>query len=441
MSIEELEKLAYSFIPKVVIIVGMVRDENETKLQGSSAEKTIIDLSDKLSTSPVIIKQYFTDLSEKKIFILINESKYGFSSDGIYKEFYKYVYEVLSHKNLYEKVSAEYLKEKLILWIVEGHISGRVNENLFSYIFRNIDRDVQNYSFYFPILNIEIDKEFNVGKSKITFFTKQFLKEIYQIEFLEKLGENEFEETFMKFSGKVLVSVDVFAEKKLANDLAFKYASYIVDILKLTSPTVTIPFEKCYLELESKIPFSYEYLSFKNNDFAKFTYHVGVNRENQLNYTSEMIDSWSNFFKQFGNLFHKDDEKSKLIKNSIIFYSKCLSEEDIHLRVSKLVMIIEGIFLKLDEKYRMESKSKRRFLYFRFHNDSQQKKEFSGILDRMYDVRHKMTHKSIRLYIDNMELREFQQEIIHVLYMLSKTAFIDFEKESFLTALDEGMTI
>lgn len=442
MNEDQFQNEVFNFIPQIIErkIERNYNNLTEIKLKGSSSEKGVIDFSDKLVDTPIISRQYFSDLSDKKIFIIIKGIEYGFLEND-YKNFYKFIYKILGFNEYQEKVSADYLKEKILLWIVDVHINGKVLENFMTYLYRNISNDVKNQTYYFPILNMEIEKEFNIGKARITYFSKKYLEEFYQSKLSEELEKSDFEKSFGKFIGKVLVSVDILAENKLANVLAIKKASYIIDVLKLTSPTVEIPFEKCFLELESKIPFDYEYLSFINNDISKFTYHIGINREHELNYTIEMIENWSILFDTFGNLIEKKDEKSNLITNSISFYSKCLSEDDLHLRISKLIMIIESIFLKDEENFKMEIKSKRRFLDFRFGNDNKQKNKFKIVLNNMYEIRHKMTHKSTRLYIDNNELRDFQQEIIQILFMISKISSLDFNKEDFLNSLDKKANV
>lgn len=104
-------------------------------------------------------------------------------------------------------------------------------------------------------------------------------------------------------------------------------------------------------------------------------------------------------------------------------------------------MIIESIFLKEDGNFKMEIKSKRRLLDFRFGSNHKLKNKFRLLLDNMYEIRHKMTHKSIRLYIDNSELREFQQEIVYILFMICKISSPNFHKEDFLNWLDKKANV
>ena len=170
MNEDQLQNEVFNFVPKIIEtkIEKKFNNLSDIQLKGSSAEKGFIDLSDKIVESPIISRQNFSDLSDKKIFILIKGREFGFLEKD-YKEFYKYVYQFISLDNFKERVSVDYLKEKILLWIVDVHINGKVTENLITYLFRNISKDVQNQTFYFPILNMEIEKEFYIGNAKVNF--------------------------------------------------------------------------------------------------------------------------------------------------------------------------------------------------------------------------------------------------------------------------------
>jgi hypothetical protein len=158
-----------------------------------------------------------------------------------------------------------------------------------------------------------------------------------------------------------------------------------------------------------------------------------------LPFDSKLVNDFKPFFDEFGKLLNptNNSDLERLIKNSIIFYSKCISETDIHLRVSKFIMIIESIFLLHDENYKMENKCKRRFLDFSFESRNGEKISFNEILTEMYQIRHKMTHKSIRIFIDYSKLRIFQIEIINLLFLaLKKTNSFD-NKELLINYLDK----
>ena len=85
----------------------------------------------------------------------------------------------------------------------------------------------------------------------------------------------------------------------------------------------------------------------------------------------------------------------------------------------------------------MENKCKRRFLDFSFESRSGEKISFNEILTEMYQIRHKMTHKSIRIFIDYSKLRIFQIEIINLLFLVLRNSNIFNNKELLINHLDK----
>ncbi|WP_027373250.1 MULTISPECIES: hypothetical protein [Chryseobacterium] len=437
MNDNDFELKAYTFVPQIIEI----RDESfkkfeDVSLKGSLSTREITDLSDLINNSIAIVTQYFSDLSDRKIFIFSKGIRYGFSELN-YKEFYEFIYQFNEHKGLSDLVSIEYLKEKVLIWIVDIYKNKFSKEGLLNYLNRLVDDDVKKYSFYYPILNLEVDEEFSIGDAKITYFTKEYFEQLFQEKKSEGISEDDFNKLYKKYLGQVFVCVEVIAEKRLASKLASEKASYIVDVLKLTSPTVVIPFEKCFLELASKMPSKFDFLSFKEGNKFGLAIHEQVNRCHQISYTAEMINGYMPIYDQFGGLFHSKVHLEILVKNSIIFYSKCISEDDLHLRISKFIMILESIFLRDTEIHGMVQKCKARFLNFRNISSKNSNDKLELILDNMYQIRHKMTHKSIRLYIDNYELQVFQGELVQILFSICEKATLFNDKNMFLDYLDE----
>lgn len=443
MDENNLQNRAYDFVSKVKIFEDQKKTIDNDNWKGSSSHLGVIDLSDKFIESDVIVREYMSDLSDYKIYILKKSNKYGFIENE-YIELYKFVYEISEWNNIQRNISIEYLKEKIIAWIVDVFINNVSKINLFVYLEENLQKDINKYRFCFPILNIDIEKDFNVGESKIMFFSKEYFDEFYKfqlskIESTEKYSEEIFNKLYRKYQGQVFVAIEVFAESKKAEIIAYENACYVVDILKICGPTIQFPTELCYLELESRMPFSHDYLRFKNDEPFDFSITTKVNRKQMLPFNSELVKDYKVFFDEFGKLLNPkyDSEMEKLIKNSIIFYSKCISETDLHLRISQLIMIVESIFLLDDDKYKMENKSKRRFTDFIFESNTAEKINFIEILTEMYQVRHKMTHKSIRIFIDYKKLRTFQIEMINLFYRILKQCDNFNNKELLINYLDK----
>lgn len=438
MDENNLQLKAFDFVEKIISIENESNIQNFESWKGSSSHLGVVDLTEKVVDSPIIITQYMSDFSDYKIYVMINNMKYGFSEKE-YKNFFKLVYEISEWNNIQSIVSIDYLKEKILTWIVNIYKSNVSNIDLFTFIENNLSKDVNKYRYCFPILNIDIEQEFNVGDSKIKFFSKEYFDKLYETKKIKhKYSAENFDKIFRKYQGQVFVEIEVLAESKKAELIAYENACCIVDILKLCSPTIQFPTEKCLLELESRMPFSYDFLSFKNNNIYDFSITTKINRSQMLPFDLKLVNDFKPFFYEFGKLLNPkySSEIEKLVKNSIIFYSKCISETDIHLRVSKFIMIIESIFLLDDEKHKMENKCKRRFTDFAFELRRKEKINFNEILTDMYQVRHKMTHKSIRVFIDNSKLRIFQIEIINLLFLLLNQNQNFNNKESLINYLD-----
>ncbi|MCU4188479.1 HEPN domain-containing protein [Flavobacterium sp. HXWNR29] len=443
MNETNLENKAYNFVQKVKIFEDPKKTNDNQNWKGSSSHLGVIDLSDKIVDNDIIVREYMSDLSDYKIYIIRDSIRYGFIESDYY-ELYKFVYELSEWNNIQQNVSIEYLKEKIISWIVDVHINNVSRINLFIYLDEKLKKDINKYRFCFPILNIDIEKDFNIGDSKIMYFSKEYFDEFYKfqlskIQSSEEYSEEIFNKLYRKYQGQVFVAIDVFAESKKAEIIAYENACFIVDVLKICGPTIQFPNEVCYLELESRMPFSYNYLRFKNDNHFDFSITTKVNRQQMLPFDSKLVNSYKVFFDEFGRLINSkyNSEMEKIVKNSLIFFSKCISETDLHLRISQLIMILESIFLLDEEKYKMENKAKRRFIDFRFNSNTKEKNDFSEILTEMYQVRHKMTHKSIRIYIDYKKLRIFQIEMINLFYSLLKQCNMFNSKELLITYLDE----
>ncbi|MGO4821784.1 MULTISPECIES: hypothetical protein [unclassified Flavobacterium] len=439
MNENNLQFRAFNFVEKIIKIEEKGNAENFESWKGSSSHLNVIDLTDKIVDSPVIVTQYMSDLSDYKIYVMINSIKYGFIEND-YKNFYKLVYEISEWNNIQSKLSIEYLKEKTLRWIVDVYINKVSKIDLFIFLEKKISEDVNKYRYCFPILNIDIEKQFKIGESIIKFFSKEYFDEFYKTRLSEKeVSEENFNKIYRKYQGQVFVEIEVFAESKKAEFIAYENACFIIDILKLCGPTIQFPTEICYLELESRMPFSYDFLRFKNDDIYDFSITTKVNRSQMLPFDSKLVNDFKPFFDEFGKLLNPkhNSDIEKLVKSSIIFYSKCISETDIHLRVSQFIMIIESIFLLDDEKYKMENKCKRRLLDFSFDSRNIEKIYFNEILSEMYQIRHKMTHKSIRIFIDYSKLRIFQIEIINLLFLLLKNSKNFDNKELLINYVDK----
>lgn len=434
---------SYKFVEKIIII-----EKNELKninsrieLKGSIGSLQVTNLSEFISDTLVIRKSLMSDKWDSKIEILIEGLWYGFSNNNIYIEFYQFVNKIQAFESFSKYLSTEYLHEKILIWLIKIYINRKSEINLLQYLDDLILKDVKKTKFYYPILNLQIEQPFKIGDVEITYFNKEYFDEL-----IKKIyGENPTEENKVNFNkiyrthqGKVFIAVTVNAEKKKGKEISYKKACLTADIIKLLSPTIGLPDWECSTDIDKRMPNKSEFLSIDQNLEYGFNISKSINN-NHFNISNEMRKDFEPMIRLFSEilLFKEKTEIEKTILNSIRFFSKSISENDLHLRISQLIMIIESIFLLENEEYRMEKKCKRRMCDFLYKNNGIAKQKLFEVLTNMYEVRHSMTHKSIKKYIELKQLREFQINIIETFSRLITLSKKNEKMEYLIEILDK----
>jgi Apea-like HEPN len=109
------------------------------------------------------------------------------------------------------------------------------------------------------------------------------------------------------------------------------------------------------------------------------------------------------------------DDLYKIILHSISFFSFALSNPDLHLRISQLIMIAEGLLLEEVWVKKMQDKTKNRLSKLMFPINSQEFVRLNSVMNAMYLVRHDITHKGNRLPIDKNKLRYLQLMLVELM--------------------------
>lgn len=407
------------FVDKLKVTEQIEKGIDEIpKLKGSLGNLPVDDWSDKLiETSPIISKSLMKDLQDNKIEVLINNKWYGFKQNSDYIDYYKLINEFLEQKSYKDIISFEYLREKVLLWIIEIYQNNKVTIDLFQYLDELTSIDVIDTIYYFPLLNIEIEKEILINDSSVMYFSQDYFDTLWKNK--NSTDKKTFDDIYRKHQGRVFVKVVVKAERSMGERIAFEKAGLITDIIKLISPTVGFAKDICGIDLSARIPFWSEYLTDNHNNKLGFSITKSVNR-NTVFFSQEIITSFKPIIELFSEVIERNSnsELNRLTINSIKLFSKSISENDLNVRISQLITIIESIFLQDNEVHKMEKKCKRRMSYFLYSDNGKEKEKFSKIISLMYNIRHKIIHKSIRLYVEIDKLSRFQMGVMDTILKL-----------------------
>ncbi|WP_291866511.1 HEPN domain-containing protein [Maribacter sp.] len=439
---QELNIKAYSFVDK---IEGLEKLQNPKYKKppirkGSIGNLMIDDWSDKLSDEfPSFRSSYIPEYLERDICVLISKVWYGFKDKSVYIDYYKFITEILALKQFENIVSDDYLKQKGFLWIVNIHINNKAEKNLLEYIYDELAKDVKETTYYFPLINMYIDEKFSIGNSTVTYFNQEYFDNLWRKFTDENTSQTkeDFDKVYRKYQGRVFLSLKIRAESEKGGGLAYQRASFFADILKLLSPTIGFPNEECAVDIDKRMPYESEFLS--SDDTNEYGFSITLSaKQKPLHPPKEMIKAFQPLLDTFGNLIDKKNknELDELCMRMIQYFSKAISDNDLHVRVTNLITIIESIFLLDKETYGMAKMVKKRMGYFLYKNNVNQKFEFIESLTSMYQIRNKMIHKSNRKYIELNKLKDLQVNILETLHQVVLKSDIFKSKKELIKDLD-----
>ncbi len=417
--IDELNKEAFELINLVVFKPKEIPKER-TELIGSLKERGFNDWSDKLVGAMIEIATDDTG-NTVEIYLVEDNGSYGFDKEQ-YVSFSKLIYNLYSLEQLNQKVSLKFIEAKSFDWIIEVYKKQKADSNLYDYLIAKAE--VIPYTFFFPILNLEIEAPFNIGNTEFTYFTKEYFDNLYNTLKAKNNSytEEDFQHIYRKdFQGQVLAKVIVTAERNKAEEIAKKNVEIAVDVLKLYSVSTIVPERKTMFDLNYKLGYQVQsnFLTHKLNESESLALSIRFNN-NPLSFTKMhyqyAFQSGLKIFSDYISLKTKD-ELHEIIIQSIHLFGAAISNWDLHLRCVNLITILESIFLLAEESNNMEHKTKAR-LSKALTNEHQKKERLKTIFSNIYQVRHKMIHKAKRIEINYKELSEAQMNMVNLFLRL-----------------------
>jgi len=440
--IDELNKEAFELINLVISKPKEVPKE-PTEFVGSSKERGFNDWSDKLVGAMV---ERGTDHAGKtiEIYLVDENGSYGFNRIQ-YVRFNKLIQNLHSTEQLNQKISLKFIEAESFNWVIEVYKNQQAVSNLYNYLITKAEAEIKAYTFYFPILNLEIEQSFKIGQAEFMYFTKEYFDNLYKILRAkdDTYTEEYFSQIFRKdFQGQVLAKITVTAEKEKAEEIAKQDSEIAVDVLKLYSESAIVPERKTMFDLNYKLGYQVQsnFLTQKANESDGLSISTKFNNY-PLNITKRLYQSASQsglkIFSEYISL-KKKDELHEIIIQSIHLFGSAISNWDLHLRCVNLITILESIFLQAEESNNMEHKTKAR-LSKALTDKHQEKERIKSIFSNIYQVRHKMIHKAKRIEIDSKELSEAQMNMVKLFLRLIElnTKFGFKDKETLIQKLNE----
>lgn len=420
--INSLNKEAFELV-KLISHKPKEKPKERVELTGSTRERGFNDWSDKIVGDMVGRTTNHTDKTIE-IFLSDENGSLGFEETE-YLKFESLIQKLLSLDYLNRIVTFNFIETESFNWVIDVYKKQKAESNLYDYLIASIDKKVKSKTFYFPVLNLEIENFFIVGNVEFTFFTEEYFDNLYET--LKKkdktITKENFRQIFRKdFQGQVLAKVTIKAESDKAEEIAKTYAEISVDILKLYSDSVIVPEKKTMFDLNFRLGYqvqtnflTQEPNSLENGLAISMQFNNRPFNFSQRHYLSANQSGLKIFSDYI--LKKKSDELHEIIIQSIHLFGSAISSWDLHLRCVNLITILESILLKDDERGDMERKTKARLSKI-LTNQHREKEHIKTLFSNIYQVRHKMIHKAKRINIDFKELSEAQMMIVNLFLRL-----------------------
>ncbi|KAB7528238.1 hypothetical protein F8C76_10225 [Flagellimonas olearia] len=311
--------------------------------------------------------------------------------------------------------SLDFIEEAIFEWVVQKNGDDAFNEQPLTYFRRHLDDKIEEYIFYFPLVAIEIEKNFEIGNCHLVCFDEYFKQNEH--EKFER-GTSEFtEEDFNYVISRLENRIVLIAcatgileraekEAKYKADLALSlFKSFLID--ESVNPYTTI----CELEYKSiTLP---KYSLFYQTSNPHFDLGSGI-RSNEgvqpVEITSEILQRI--YARGFPKLSHylknsMQTDFDGIINNTILRIGSYTSETNIHERIVKIVSVFESVFLpKKKGKGKGLSIMKQKVLP-RIISEIDLERGISLFIEH-YNIRDKYIHNRIELRVNRDRLFEFQ---------------------------------
>ena len=416
---------------------------SNSTLKGSMKEKGFKDWTDKIIDGPMRMSSTLITgekISWKECY---EERCYGFD-EALYPDFLKLVKTIEKDKSVNSLVSLDFLLKKCFNWFVDTYKNQRAKSNLSDFILLEIRDSIKEYVIQFPVLYLDIEKFIDVGKTRIAYYTQEFLEQLEK-KFLNKnpnrKNNNPYEAIKKEFQGEVIISYRVKAEKGKAKQIAYEECSLAIDTLKLCSITTDVPNYRLSFNIDSRTTENLAnkiiYVeSSKPDEFILDAFTIPNDYKiDEKEFNLILQRRLNNFHIFLLNKDKFDTELKRIIVNSIKKYASAISNIDLNQRIVDLFTILESLLLKDENVAIIESVCKYcSKLVFKKIED---RKYSISLLKKMYSIRSAMVHHANRKEFEMDELRKLQVIVLLLFTELIKRLETHETKNSILQEIDD----
>ena len=376
-------------------------DPNPIPANGSISERKIQDFTP-FESDEVIISKTLGQSIISKSFNLVKESISYQITESDYPNYLNFINQIYKDKKISDLISFSYLEKIIFKYIIETKRTNQAPKDFCNHILDQINSSVKEFEVHFKILYLDIESNFTLGNVNFEYVDENYFQGNRKIEYYED------------FRGNVLLSTVVKAEKKKAEEIAFKKCSLAIDCLKLFFDIIMFPEDRISFDIDSRTKESddNEVIFFEDKDRSKITInnfriptHQSINQQQLEIFKERGILKFDLFLKQIDAKENLTELELSIV-NSIQLFAKALYQNNLNQRIVELFTQLESLVLSDSNEPILNSLTK--YISKLVTKNVEERKSIILLIKEMYSIRSSYVHHAKQREINIHNLAKFQ---------------------------------
>ena len=413
--------------------------DNHRDLSSSIAHKHAISL-DFTEFTRELKDQFGVYASEK------NGVLTGFLDTDSRAEYLKFVRSLYKQRKIKTHISYDFLESTCFSWMIRSYNQEKLLE-FSEYLIKELNSNCRMYWIFFPIIFLEIEKNFHSGKVSI-----DFLKDADFDSFSKSIGldKERVSDYKRRFTGQVMASIALGpCDREKAKIEGFKTCGLAIDALKLYCQTVDNPKVYTDFDIEYRVRLNPR-MQFLTMEIEMIVDGVSINPKDLLlheqrnpnhffltkEYYQRMVEQGFDIVSAFISKPRKN-EIGDLVKKGIQLFAVAISTGDIYRRIVDLFIIIESFLIRNETEPILTSLTK----YFPklVTKKPEDRNLVKQALTSLYSVRSAVVHHGKNKKVDLQELAILQTSIRIMIIRFIEMSYKNEKKDSILNEIDEAI--
>ncbi|MEP1095843.1 MAG: hypothetical protein ABJG78_12080 [Cyclobacteriaceae bacterium] len=251
MKENEINNTAFLFIELLETTIEQKKNSSSELNTGSSQDHLqSVDLTNNIIDGPFVETELNHDHTVSNRKVSVEDKSYQFNKTN-FKKCQEFIREINSLQFFQQTTSYQFLEEKAFNWMIDVKSSGKAETDLTNYLMDETEKVIEEVTYYFHVVNLHIFAPFKIGNVDITFFTKEYFDDFWEV--FEKKDEGtkeDFDGLYRKYQGWVFAAFEVRAEPKRGEEIAYEECCKAIDVLKCFTTTNLFPSRKCFMDLQ-----------------------------------------------------------------------------------------------------------------------------------------------------------------------------------------------